>query len=58
VFERFYKVDPARGRHMGGSGLGLSIAKHLVLSQGGRIWTEAAPGGGQVFAVALPLNKA
>jgi signal transduction histidine kinase len=58
VFERFYKVDPARGRQMGGSGLGLSIAKHLVLSQGGRIWTEAAPGGGQVFAVALPLNKA
>jgi two-component system, OmpR family, phosphate regulon sensor histidine kinase PhoR len=57
VFERFYKVDPARSRETGGSGLGLSITRHLVLAQGGRIWTEAAADGGQVFAIALPVNN-
>lgn len=55
VFERFYKVDPARPREAGGSGLGLAITKHLVLAMGGRVWTEAARDGGQVFALALPL---
>jgi signal transduction histidine kinase len=54
VFERFYKVDPARNREVPGTGLGLAIVKHLVLLQGGRVWTEAAPGGGQLFGVALP----
>jgi two-component system phosphate regulon sensor histidine kinase PhoR len=57
VFERFYKVDPARSRETGGSGLGLSIARHLVLVQGGRIWTETADEGGQVFAFTLPTPK-
>ncbi len=55
VFERFYKVDPARSREAGGSGLGLAITKHLVLAMGGRVWTEAARDGGQVFAIALPV---
>jgi len=54
VFERFYKVDPARNREVPGTGLGLAIVKHLVLLQGGRVWTEAAPGGGQLFGMALP----
>jgi signal transduction histidine kinase len=54
VFERFYKVDPARSRDVPGTGLGLAIVKHLVLLQGGRVWTEAAPGGGQLFGLALP----
>jgi two-component system phosphate regulon sensor histidine kinase PhoR len=54
VFERFYKVDPSRSRAATGSGLGLAITKHLVLALGGRVWTEAAPGGGQVFGIALP----
>ena len=53
IFERFYKVDPARSRDMPGSGLGLAITKHLVLLMGGRVWTEAAQGGGQVFGFAL-----
>jgi len=53
VFERFYKVDPARSRDKGGTGLGLAITKHLVQAQGGRIWTEAGPDAGQVFSVAL-----
>jgi len=54
VFERFYKVDPARNREVPGTGLGLAIVKHLVLLQGCRVWTEAAPGGGQLFGMALP----
>jgi signal transduction histidine kinase len=56
VFERFYKVDRARPREAGGFGLGLAISKHLVQAIGGRIWTEAAPEGGQVFVVALPAK--
>jgi two-component system phosphate regulon sensor histidine kinase PhoR len=55
VFERFYKVDRARPREAGGFGLGLAITKHLVQILGGRIWTEAARDGGQVFTIALPL---
>ena len=58
VFERFYKADRARSRELGGSGLGLAIAKHLVQALGGRIWTQAHPDGGQVFAVALPDAEA
>ena len=54
VFERFYKVDPARTRQTGGTGLGLAITKHLVHAQGGRVWTEAGSESGQVFFVALP----
>lgn len=56
VFERFYKVDRARPREAGGFGLGLAISKHLVQSIGGRIWTEAADEGGQVFLIALPTG--
>ena len=54
VFERFYKVDRARPREAGGFGLGLAISKHLVQAIGGRIWTEAAADGGQVFIITLP----
>jgi two-component system phosphate regulon sensor histidine kinase PhoR len=54
VFERFYKVDRARPREAGGFGLGLAITKHLVQFLGGRIWTETARDGGQVFFIALP----
>jgi two-component system phosphate regulon sensor histidine kinase PhoR len=56
VFERFYKVDRARPRESGGFGLGLAITKHLVNVLGGRIWTEAARDGGQVFFIALPRS--
>jgi two-component system, OmpR family, phosphate regulon sensor histidine kinase PhoR len=56
VFERFYKVDRARPRESGGFGLGLAITKHLVQVLGGRIWTEAAREGGQVFFIALPAG--
>jgi signal transduction histidine kinase len=56
LFERFYKVDRARPREAGGFGLGLAISKHLVQSIGGRIWTEAAEEGGQVFLIALTTD--
>lgn len=56
VFERFYKVDPARSREMPGSGLGLAITKHLAILLGGHVSTQAARGGGQVFTLALPVT--
>ena len=53
IFERFYKVDRARGGRPG-SGLGLSIARHLVELQGGTITAESAPGVGTLVRVQLP----
>jgi len=53
VFERFYKVDRSRGG-LPGSGLGLSIARHLVELQGGTIEAESTPGAGTVIRLRLP----
>jgi len=53
IFERFYKVDRARGGQPG-SGLGLSIARHLVELQGGTITAESTPGTGTLLRVRLP----
>jgi two-component system phosphate regulon sensor histidine kinase PhoR len=53
IFERFYKVDRARGGQPG-SGLGLSIARHLVELQGGTITAESTPGAGTLIRVRLP----
>lgn len=53
IFERFYKVDRARGS-LPGSGLGLSIARHLVELQGGTITAESTPGAGTLVRVRLP----
>jgi two-component system phosphate regulon sensor histidine kinase PhoR len=49
LFERFYRVDPARSRSLGGSGLGLSIVKRLVESMSGTIWVESEPEQGTRF---------
>ncbi len=54
LFERFWRRDPSRQRATGGSGLGLSIARHIVEAHGGRIWAEPTPGGGLTVAFALP----
>jgi len=54
VFERFYRVDRGRSRQPGGTGLGLSIVKHAVELNGGRVWAEAAEGGGARLVVVLP----
>lgn len=55
IFERFYRVDPARSRQTGGSGLGLSIAKHCVQECGGTISVWSRPSEGSTFTIALPL---
>ncbi len=55
LFERFYRVDKSRSRALGGSGIGLTIAKALVEAMGGRIWAESAgPGRGSRFSFTLP----
>ena len=55
VFERFYRVDPSRSRETGGVGLGLTIARQLVVSHGGTIAAESTPGQGTRFIFELPL---
>jgi signal transduction histidine kinase len=56
IFTRFYRVDKSRSRAGGGSGIGLTIAKHLVEAHGGRIWAESAgPGQGSTLTFTLPL---
>lgn len=54
LFERFWRRDASRRRATGGSGLGLSIARHIVEAHGGHIWAEPTPGGGLTVAFALP----
>jgi signal transduction histidine kinase len=57
IFERFYRVDPARSRETGGAGLGLCIAKTIAEAHGGRIEVRSAPGAGSLFTVLLPLGS-
>jgi signal transduction histidine kinase len=55
LFERFYRVDDARSREAGGTGLGLCIARTIAEAHGGRIEVESVPGVGSTFTVRLPL---
>jgi two-component system sensor histidine kinase SenX3 len=54
IFERFYRVDPARSRETGGTGLGLSIVKHVALNHGGEVKVWSKVGVGSTFALRLP----
>ena len=55
VFERFYRVDKARARKSGGSGLGLSIVRNMVERNGGEITVESTVGVGSLFTVSFPI---
>ncbi len=58
VFERFYRVDPARSRATGGTGLGLSIVKHVCANHGGDVVVWSAEGSGSTFTLRLPAATA
>ena len=57
IFDRFYRVDKARSRDAGGSGLGLSIAKHAIESHGGVIRATSQLGQGATFSIVLPIES-
>ena len=57
LFDRFYRVDKARDRQTGGSGLGLSIVRQVVNLHNGEISVESTPGVGSRFTVKLPLEQ-
>lgn len=54
VFERFFRVDPARSRATGGTGLGLAIVKHVAANHGGEVRLWSKPGTGSTFTIRLP----
>ena len=57
IFERFYRVDPARSRETGGTGLGLSIVKHIITKHGGEISVWSAENVGSTFSIRLPIQS-
>ncbi len=57
IFERFYRVDPARHRSTGGTGLGLSIVKHVAATHGGDVRVWSVEGQGSTFTLSLPRSE-
>jgi signal transduction histidine kinase len=55
VFDRFFRVDKARSRDLGGAGLGLSIVKSICTAHGAEVEVESTPGSGSRFRVVMPL---
>lgn len=58
IFERFYRVDPARSRITGGTGLGLAIVKHVCNNHGGEVTVWSVEGEGSTFTLRLPAYRA
>ncbi|MBK7862564.1 MAG: response regulator [Archangiaceae bacterium] len=58
IFERFYRVEGARGRSHEGSGIGLALVSELVKLHGGSVTVQSAPGEGSTFTVTLPMQQA
>jgi len=58
IFERFFRVDDARGRDLGGAGLGLSIVRSICVAHHGRVEALSTPGQGSIFRVEFPLASA
>ncbi|MDN5750535.1 MAG: ATP-binding protein, partial [Pseudonocardia sp.] len=56
VFERFFRVDPARSRATGGTGLGLAIVKHVLANHGGEVRLWSSPGTGSTFTMRIPAH--
>jgi hypothetical protein len=54
VFERFFRIDPARSRATGGTGLGLAIVKHVAANHGGSAGVWSRPGTGSTFTLRIP----
>ena len=57
IFNRFYRVDKSRQRSMGGTGLGLALAKTIVDAHKGRIWAQSREGYGSIIFVTLPCEQ-
>lgn len=57
IFERFYRVDPARSRRSGGTGLGLAIVKHVATNHGGEVSVWSREDVGSTFTISLPAHE-
>jgi len=57
IFDRFYRVDKARGRDTGGTGLGLAIVHQMVLMHGGSVTVDSEEGNGAIFTIELPIHQ-
>jgi signal transduction histidine kinase len=54
IFERFFRADPSRNKHTGGTGIGLAIVQSIVRAHRGQVWVTSEPGKGSAFRVFLP----